>query len=345
MKFWDDMKIHDMEQLIFCQDDKSGLRAVIAIHSTKQGPALGGCRFWSYASEADAVRDAMKLAKGMTYKAAISGLPYGGGKAVVWNIPGITDRDAAFEALGRFIDRLHGEYITGVDLGTTTHDMDQIHLHTKYVTDQSGTLGAMGDFTAEMTAYGVFLGIKESMRYKYGSLDLHNTRIVVQGLGKVGYALCRLLHQAGASLFVTDIDTVKTAIAAKEFDATPVSPETIYTQSCDVFAPCALGGVLNHISIPLLTCGIVAGAANNQLADERLADMLEQRNILYAPDFAINAGGIISTGAELSGADAARAQLAVEQIPHTLAAIYSYAKISGITAVAAATKLAEIKFM
>ncbi|SFS77949.1 Glu/Leu/Phe/Val dehydrogenase dimerization domain-containing protein [Paenibacillus sp. 453mf] len=343
MDVWRAMQDRGMEELIFCQDQKSGLKAVIALHSTKLGPALGGCRLWSYASEQEAIEDAMKLAKGMTYKAAISGLPYGGGKAVVLKHVGMR-RDAAFAALGRFIERLHGEYITGVDLGTTPQDMDQINRETRHVTDQSGTLGATGNFTAEMTAYGVFLGIQTSLTCKYGLTDMKGVRIALQGLGKVGYALARRLHQAGAQLIVSDIDPGKISQAVQEFNALPVSSENIHLHSCEVYAPCAMGGTLTHLSIPQLSCGIVAGAANNQLADEQLCDMLEQRNILYAPDYAINAGGILSTGAELAGTGARGATAAVEKIPGTLKHLYEYARKNGITTASAADTIAEAKF-
>ncbi|MFD2703441.1 Glu/Leu/Phe/Val dehydrogenase dimerization domain-containing protein [Paenibacillus urinalis] len=343
MDLWKAMQDRGMEQLVFCQDQKSGLKAVIALHSTKLGPALGGCRLWSYASEQEAAQDAMKLARGMTYKAAISGLPYGGGKAVVMEHAGMR-RDEAFAALGRFIERLHGEYITGVDLGTTPHDMDQIHRETRHVTDQSGTLGATGNFTAEMTAYGVFLGIQTSLTHKYGLSDMNGVRVALQGLGKVGYALARRLHQAGAQLIVSDIDSGKMSQAVRDFKALAVSPDDIHLHSCEVYAPCAMGGTLTHLSIPQLSCGIIAGAANNQLADEQLCDMLEQRNILYAPDYAINAGGILSTGAELAGTGARGAAAAVEKIPHTLKYLYDYARKNGITTAAAADSIAEAKF-
>lgn len=343
MDLWNAMKNHGMEQLVLCQDRKSGLKAIIAIHSTKLGPALGGCRLWTYASEKEAIEDAMKLARGMTYKAAISGLPYGGGKAVVIQDSSLS-RNTAFAALGRFIERLHGEYITGVDLGTTTQDMDHINLETRHVTDQSGTLGAAGNFTAEMTAYGVYLGIQTSLAHKYGLKDMKGVRIAIQGLGKVGYALGRRLYQSGAKLMVADIDSVKTRQAAYDFNAAAVSPEDIHLQTCEVYAPCAMGGSLNHLTIPRLSCGIVAGAANNQLADDRLCDMLEQRNILYAPDYAINAGGILSTGAELSGTGAQGAASAVEQIPNTLSQIYKYAREKGLTTAAASDEIAEARF-
>ncbi|QHW33528.1 Glu/Leu/Phe/Val dehydrogenase [Paenibacillus rhizovicinus] len=342
MDVWKEMKRLQVEQVVFCQEELSGLQAIIAIHSTKLGPALGGCRMWVYASEEDAVADAVRLARGMTYKAAVFGLPFGGGKAVVVGNPSTDKSEAKFRALGRFIERLQGRYLTGVDLGTTVRDMDWIRLETAYVTDTTGTIMATNDFTAEMTAYGVYLGMKASADYLLGSGDLNGRTIAVQGLGKVGYFLCGMLRDAGANLIVTDISNALAEKAVKTFHARAVAPDAIYGESCDIFAPCAVGGILNDATIPKLRCTIVAGSANNQLGEEiRHAEELDQHGILYAPDYVVNAGGLIITACELQGLSMPDMKRNVERIYGLLLQIYSQAKQDGITTALAANRLAE----
>lgn len=383
MQLWQEMEQEGMEELLFCHDPGSGLKAVIAIHSTALGPALGGCRCWTYASEEAAICDAIQLAKGMTYKSAVSGLPYGGGKAVVWNIPtawkvstsptqpksqasssfpfkNVVDSDSSphqftvpstntgrahiFRALGRFLERLNGRYITGLDLGTTSTDMDQIRLETAYVTDMTGSLGAQDDFTAEMTAYGVYTGIVTSLRHQ-GIATLQGIPIAVQGLGKVGYALCRHLHAAGARLIVADVVPERVQRALVQFSgATSADPADIHAADCKVFAPCALGGVLTPASVEALRCSIVAGAANNQLGQRQLViGQMQARGILYAPDYVLNAGGIISTAYELEGAQPDTIRQKVAGIADTLSAVYRAAATSGISTVDAADQLAEAR--
>ncbi|MCF2938071.1 amino acid dehydrogenase [Paenibacillus alkaliterrae] len=329
------------EQLIFLQDRSIGLKAIIAIHSSKLGPALGGCRMWQYASEEGAVLDALRLAKGMTYKSAISGLPYGGGKAVILSHHGQGSREILFRALGRYIQNLQGSYITGMDLGTTVSDMDWIRLETSYVTDISGSLGAVDELTAKMTAYGVFLGIKASLKRAYGSETMQHKVIAVQGLGKVGYQLCRYLKHAGAQLVVTDVNPMLVKKVVGDFEASPRQPDEIAAAPCDVFSPCALGGILNDFTLGQLSCRIVAGAANNQLAESRHGEELHERGILYAPDYVINAGGIIVTSSELNGGDAALAQKNVERIHDTLTNVFKIADAKGISTAAAADWIAE----
>ncbi|MBM7568205.1 Leu/Phe/Val dehydrogenase [Paenibacillus sacheonensis] len=344
MDVWKEMKRLQVEQVVFCQEERSGLQAVIAIHSTKMGPALGGCRMWVYDSENDAVADAVRLARGMTYKAAFFGLPYGGGKAVIVGNPSTDKSEAKFRALGRFIDRLQGRYLSGVDLGTTVRDMDWIRLETAHVTDTTGTLMATGDFTAEMTAYGVFLGMKASADYLLGSGDLSGRTVAVQGLGKVGFLLCGLLRDAGASLIVTDIDQLLVDRAVKSCHARAVATDAIYGESCDIFAPCALGGILNDDTIPKLRCAIVAGSANNQLLEEaRHGEELEQRGILYAPDFVINAGGLIITAGELQGQSVQELKRGVERIYGMLLAVYRRARAETVPTGQAAKLMAEEK--
>ncbi|MEI7027759.1 Leu/Phe/Val dehydrogenase [Paenibacillus sp. y28] len=339
MNIWKAMKRDDLEQLVFCQDRESGLQAVIALHSTRLGPALGGCRMWAYPSEKEAVRDAIRLARAMSYKCAISGLPYGGGKAVIWSQPD-TDRKAqALRMLGRFIEGLHGQYISGLDLGTSVADMDMIRMETSHVTDTSGSLGATNDFTAEMTAYGVMLGIQAALKQLDGSDRLAHRSITIQGLGKVGYFLCRYLSKAGAEITVCDIDPGRVKRVMEQFGARAAAVEHIYDTSCDVFAPCALGGILNSHTIPRLRCRVIAGAANNQLAAGRYGHMLHKLGILYAPDYVINAGGIIVTAAELNGDNAAMAKKQVEHIRHTLSLVFQYARLHRISSAVAADRL------
>lgn len=329
------------EQLIFLQDRSIGLKAIIAIHSTKLGPALGGCRMWHYASDEAAVLDALRLAEGMTYKSAVSGIPYGGGKAVILSHPGQGSREVLFRALGQYIQNLNGRYITGMDLGTTVSDMDWIRFNSSYVTDISGSLGAVGEFTAKMTAYGVFMGIKASLKRAYGTETLQHKIIAVQGLGKVGYQLCNYLKHAGAQLVVTDINPQLVQKVVDDFGASPLQPDEIAATPCDVFSPCALGGILNDFTLRQLNCRIVAGAANNQLAERRHGEKIHELGILYAPDYVINAGGIIVTSAELNGGDAALAQMNVERIYDTLTNVFNISDAKGISTAAAADRIAE----
>jgi len=384
MLLWQEMEREGLEELVFCHDPHSGLRAVIAIHSTVLGPALGGCRYWAYASEEEAVRDAIKLAKGMTYKNAVSNLPYGGGKAVVWELPSakaakpdtdsgngrqaaedskaveqvsgvepsgsnnlnlnVSQRAHIFRALGRFLERLNGRYITGLDLGTTAADMDQIRLETTYVTDTTGSLGAQNDFTAEMTAYGVYTGIVTSLHHQ-GVTSLQGIPVAVQGLGKVGHALCRHLHAAGARLIVADVVPERVQRALVQFSgATLADPAHIHAADCKVFAPCALGGVLTPATVEELRCSIVAGAANNQLSHrERVVRRMQARGILYAPDYVLNSGGIISTAYELEGAGPDQIRQRVAEIAGTLTQVYQRAAASGISTADAADRMAKAR--
>lgn len=376
MQIWREMAREGMEELVFCHAPSSGLKAVIAIHNTALGPALGGCRCWTYASEEEAIRDAVKLAKGMTYKNAMAGLPYGGGKAVVWNETDASDQTLAgepigenladsgkgdtlggrmmdpakgeglralrFRALGRCLERLKGRFVTGLDLGTTASDMDQIRLETAYVTDTTGSLGAQDDFTADMTAYGVYTGIVTSLRHQ-GGADLQGLPVAVQGLGKVGYALCRYLHAAGARLIVADVVPERVQRALVQFSgAISADPARIHAADCTVFAPCALGGVLTPATVEELRCSIVAGAANNQLRDRQLVvRRMQARGILYAPDYVLSAGGIISTACELQGAGPDQIRQKVAGIAGTLSKVYTEAAQSGISTADAADRLAE----
>ncbi|MGH6618579.1 MAG: Glu/Leu/Phe/Val dehydrogenase dimerization domain-containing protein [Alphaproteobacteria bacterium] len=277
------------ELVAFGADPDSGLRAIIGIHNTNLGPALGGCRMWPYADEDAALRDALRLSRGMTYKAAITGLPYGGGKSVIIGDPRTGKTEALLRAMGRFVDSLGGRYHTAEDVGTTVADMDVLRKETRYA---HGFSASSGD-PSPATAYGVLMGIQAALAFTRGSDDLRGRTVAVQGLGNVGRRLCRYLADAGAHLLVADIDAAAVDRAIREFGATPVSPDAIHRAKADVFAPCALGAILNDRTIPALGAPIVAGSANNQLAEPRHGAALKARGVLYAPDYVINAGGLI----------------------------------------------------
>lgn len=274
------------EQVVFAHDAASGLKAIIAIHDTTRGPAMGGCRIWPYPDEAAALTDALRLSRGMTYKSALAGLPIGGGKAVIIGDAATVKTPALLHALGRAIDRLGGRYITAEDVGTSPADMAQVAQVTRFVT------GSGGD-PSPYTARGVYHGIRAAVRHRLGSDSLAGIHVAVQGLGHVGSALCKALSAAGARLTITDIDATRCHRIAHRLGATPVAPDAILDTEADVFAPCALGAVITTDTLPRLRVSIIAGAANNQLTTDDLADALKARGILYAPDYAINAGGII----------------------------------------------------
>jgi leucine dehydrogenase len=325
------------EQLVVCHDKSSGYRGIIAIHDTTLGPALGGTRFWNYASDEEAIRDVLRLARGMTYKNAVAGLNLGGGKAVIIGDNRTTRREMLFRAHGRFVESLGGRYITAEDVGTSTSDMDFVHMETDYV---SGLSSRSGD-PSPVTARGVFRAIQASARTCWGSDHVEGRTVAVQGLGHVGLHLCRELHAAGAHLIVTDIDPAKVRSAAEELHARAVEPEQIYGVQADIFAPCALGGILNDDTIPQLRAPIVAGAANNQLLEERHGDELDRRGILYAPDFVANAGGVINVYSEIAGWSAQRALRKADEIYETTVGVFEIAREQGIPTYEAADRLAE----
>jgi len=277
------------EQVVFCAEPDSGLRAIIAIHNTNLGPALGGCRMWPYASEADALGDVLRLSRGMTYKAAVTGLPCGGGKAVIIGDPARHKSEALLRAMGRAIDALGGRYHTAEDVGTTVADMDILRQETAFA---HGFSAAGGD-PSPATAYGVFMGIRAALAFRTGRDDLRGRSVAVQGLGNVGRRVCGYLAESGARLLVADINAEATAAARRAYGATPVPTGDIHRIEADVFAPCALGAILNDSTIPQLGAKIVAGAANNQLERPEHGPMLRAAGILYAPDYVINAGGLI----------------------------------------------------
>ncbi|MFJ8516665.1 Leu/Phe/Val dehydrogenase [Lysinibacillus xylanilyticus] len=340
MEIFKYMEKYDYEQLVFCQDEASGLKAIIAIHDTTLGPALGGARMWTYASEENAIEDALRLARGMTYKNAAAGLNLGGGKTVIIGDPFKDKNEEMFRALGRFIQGLNGRYITAEDVGTTVADMDLIHEETNYVTGISPAFGSSGN-PSPVTAYGVYRGMKAAAKEAFGSESLEGRTISVQGLGNVAYKLCEYLHNEGAKLVVTDINQSAIDRVVNDFDATAVAPEEIYSQEVDIFAPCALGAILNDETIPQLKAKVIAGSANNQLQDSRHGDYLHELGIAYAPDYVINAGGVINVADELYGYNSERAMKRVEGIYDSIEKIFEISKRDGIPTYVAANRLAE----
>ncbi|MDH5490710.1 MAG: leucine dehydrogenase [Myxococcales bacterium] len=316
MTVFEQMAHYDYGELHLARDAATGMQAIVAVHDTRLGPALGGCRFIPYPSPSEAIIDALRLARGMTYKAAISGIPHGGGKAVIMRPAHEFDRTALFRAFGRFVENLGGLYYTAEDSGTGLEDMEVIRSVTKYVT---GVKGRSGD-PSPWTALGVRRGIEALVQSVLQRSDLEGLTVAVQGVGHVGYHLCKELHALGAKLIVADIDPLKAERAQRELAAEIVPLDAIYGVDCDVFAPCALGSALNDETIPRLRCRIVAGAANNQLAEPRHGDDLFQRGIVYGPDYAINAGGLASVAAEVDprGYDAERVRVQVMAIYETI---------------------------
>src|SRR3954447_19059941 len=305
----------DYEQVVYCHDRPSGLRAIIAIHSTVLGPALGGTRFYPYASEDAAIEDVLRLARGMTYKSAAAGLDLGGGKAVILGDPATTKTEALMRAYARFVGTLGGRYITAEDVGTTQADMDLIRRETRQVTGVSRALGGSGD-PSEATAYGVLHAMKATAKRVFGDADLAGRHVAISGVGKVGYALARHLVEERARVTVADVNEAALARAAKDFGAEVAPVEKIHAVDCDIFSPCALGGALSATTIPELRSRAVVGSANNQLATPDAAGLLQQHGTVYAPDFIVNAGGVINIAEELSpaGYHRERAYAAVRSI-------------------------------
>ena len=323
-------------------DKATGLRAIVAIHDTRLGPALGGCRFIPYDTTEDALVDALRLARGMTYKAALAGLAHGGGKSVLIRPPQHFDRVALFRAFGKFIDDLRGHYITAEDSGTGLEDMEVIRTVTKHVTGIDPSHGGSGD-PSPFTALGVRRGIEAAVKFKLGKDSLAGIHVAVQGVGHVGYHLCKELHASGAKLTVADVDLLKAERAQREFGAKTVAIDAIAHVPCDVFAPCALGAGLNDQTIPNLLTPIVAGAANNQLAEPRHGDDLHARGILYAPDYAINAGGLVNVAQEVKGYDAKAARDKTLKIYDTMMEIFERSKNLGAPTYKVADMLVEEK--
>ena len=330
------------EQIVFCSDDQSGLRAIIAIHSTALGPALGGTRFFDYRTEEDALIDVLRLSKGMTYKAAAAGLDLGGGKAVIIGDHRRIKSEELLRAYGRFVETLGGRYITAEDVGTALEDMDVVRRESRWVTGCSKTYGGSGD-PSPVTAYGVLNGIKACLLEIYGDSSLEGRTVALQGVGKVGNALCGYLVEAGAKVTIGDVDVDNLGKAVGAYGVGTIAYDDIHKMEVDVFAPCALGGGINDDTISELRCKIIAGAANNQLAREEHGEKLRDLGILYAPDFVINAGGLINVEDELRGYDRERAMSRVEGIYKALQHIFSLANERGISTAQAALQHAEAR--
>ncbi len=325
------------ERVVLWSDPSSDYRGVIAVHSTALGPAVGGTRFWNYASDEEASLDALRLSRGMTYKAALAGLPFGGGKAVIIGDNRTLDREKIFRAHGRFVESFGGSYITAEDVGTTPADMEYVRMETNYV---AGLAGRSGN-PSPVTAHGVFRAMQAAAKHRWGTDDLKDVRVAVQGCGSTGYHLAKELHARGARLTVADVDAARAESAAQEFGAAVVAPEEIIEAEADVFAPCALGGVINDRSLARLKASVVVGSANNQLADERHGDALEGLGVTYVPDYLANAGGLINGCRELLDWDVERTLEKVRAIYDTTLLILALAGAEGVAAHRMADRLAE----
>jgi leucine dehydrogenase len=339
---FDQMQQMGHEQLVFCHDPHSGLNAIIAIHNTTLGPALGGTRLWNYNSHDEAIVDALRLSRGMTYKAAISGLNLGGGKAVIIGDASHIKSEALWRRYGKFVDSLNGKYITAEDVNTSARDMEYISLETEFVTGVPEYMGGSGD-PSPFTAYGVFVGMKASAKKVWGKDSLAGKKVLVQGVGHVGQYLVGHLIEEGAKVYINDISAEKVAQTVDKFRAVEVIPgHNIWNLDLDIYAPCALGATVNTESIEKMKCPIIAGAANNQLADENVhGNMLRDKGIIYAPDFLINAGGLINVSAELDGYNRERVMGNVEKIYDRTLEIFALSEKENIHTQAAAIRLAE----
>lgn len=310
------------EAVYSISDSELGLEGFIAIHDTTLGPAAGGCRFWTYGNRGEALSDALRLSKAMSFKNAMAGLPLGGGKAVVWAEHADIDRAAFFHAFGRAVETLNGQYITAEDVGTRIEDMVAVSAETSFVSGLPAQEGQPGGDPSPSTAHGVFLGIGAAVKFALSRSHLEGVRVAVQGLGNVGFQLCEELHNAGAELVVADIDEAKVRAAAEKFQARVVSAADILFEPVDVVAPCALGGVLTKENVGRLNTKIVAGAANNQLSSDQVGELMRLRGILYAPDYVINAGGIIQVAAEYLGLSSDLVEERISMIPMSLQQIF-----------------------
>lgn len=329
------------EQVVFCYNKDTGLKVIIAIHSTVLGPSLGGTRMWQYKSEAEALNDVMRLSRGMTFKAAITGLNLGGGKAVIIGDSKKDKTEAMFRQYGRFINNLNGKYITAEDVGTSTKDMEYVAKETKHVTGLPESMGGGGD-PSPVTAYGVYMGMKAAAKEAWGNDSLRGKKVVVQGVGHVGESLVGWLKKEEAIIFVSDINEEQLKRVAKENNAEIVLPENIFSVDMDIYAPCALGATLNTANIEKLKCTVIAGAANNQLADENIhGKMLMEKGIIYAPDFLINAGGLINVYSELKGYNRKEALAQTEKIYDVTLNILKKSKLENIPSHVAAMQIAE----
>ena len=329
------------EQVIYCNDESTGLKAIIAIHNTTLGPALGGCRMYPYKTEQEALVDALRLSRGMTYKASIANLNLGGGKAVIIGDPNSDKSEVLLRSFGNFVESLNGKYITAEDVGMSVHDMEFIRMETNHVTGIKRAMGGSGD-PSILTALGVFVGMKAALKKRLGITSIQDLKVGIQGFGKVGYHLCSNLQKEGAIIYGYDIDKSKLDTVVDEFGVIPVSNKELIGLDLDVFSPCALGAVVNPETIKKMKCSVIAGAANNQLEKEsRDSKLLLSKKIMYVPDYVINAGGLINVANELQGYNKEKARYQVEGIYYILMRIFDYAATNNISTLEAANLLAE----
>ncbi len=328
------------EEVVFCHNKDAGLKAIIAIHNTVLGPALGGTRMWPYATEQEALNDVLRLSRGMTYKAAVSGLNLGGGKAVIIGNPATDKSEALFRAFGRFINSLNGRYITAEDVGIDVNDMEYVLKETEFVTGVHQVHGGSGD-PSPFTAYGTMQGLMAALNVKFGNEDVGKYSYAVQGVGHVGMEFVKLLREQGAKVFVTDINEASVRRAVDEYGCEAVGLDEIYDVEADIYSPTALGGTVNEKTLPRLKCKIICGAANNQLATDEIGDELEGRGILYAPDYAVNAGGLMNVSIEFDGYNRERAMRMMRGIYYNLGKIFHISKRDGIPTYKAADRMAE----
>ncbi|QGU94577.1 leucine dehydrogenase [Clostridium bovifaecis] len=337
MNIFENMEKYDYEQLVFCQDRKTGLKAIIGIHDTTLGPALGGTRIWNYENEDAAIMDVLRLSRGMTYKNAAAGLNLGGGKTVIIGDPQKMKSEEFFRVFGRFVEGLNGRYITAEDMNTTTEDMEYINMETDHVVGLKGKSGN----PSPVTAFGTFKGILAGAREAFGTEDLKGKVVAVQGVGSVGYNLCKHLYEAGARLIVTDVKKSNIEKAVKDFNAEGVEPDEIYSVACDIFSPCAMGAVVNDFTLDKFNCKLIAGCANNVLAEERHGEILEEKGIVYVPDFVINAGGVINVYEEILGYNKERALAKAANVYDKVSEVFKISKEEHIPTYKAAERLAE----
>lgn len=329
------------EQIVFCNDKDTGLKAIIGIHNTVMGPALGGTRMWKYANEWEALNDVLRLSRGMTYKSAVTGLNLGGGKAVIIGDSKLDKTPELITRFGQFVNSLSGKYITAEDVGTTTEDMDRIHEVTNFVTGISEKIGGSGN-PSPVTAYGVYMGMKAAAKYQFGSDNLTGKSVLVQGTGNVGETLISYLTKEGAVVFVSDIHQDKMENMASKYGAKIFTGKDLYSAEVDIYSPCALGATINDDTVYRINAKVIAGAANNQLAVEAVhGQILKERGIAYAPDFLINAGGIINVYGEIAKYDKAEAMRRTENIYNTTLEIFNVADENNITTQQAAMRVAE----
>ncbi len=328
------------EEVVFCHNQDAGLKAIIAIHNTVLGPSLGGLRMWPYKNEAEAVKDVLRLSRGMTYKNAVAGLNLGGGKAVIIGDPATDKSEALFRAFGRFVNSLNGRYITAEDVGIDVNDMEYVFRETEFVTGVHQVHGGSGD-PSPFTAYGTLQGVMASLNYKHGDEDVGKYSFAVQGAGHVGSEYIKLLREQGAKVFVTDINTDAVQRCVDDMGCEAVELDDIYDVDADVYSPCALGGTINEDTIDRIKAPIICGAANNQLATDEIGDELKKRGVVYAPDYAVNAGGVMNVSLEIDGYNRERAMRMMRTIYYNVGRIFEIADRDGIPTYKAADRMAE----